>query len=155
MFAPAIPQVLAEFDPKNALLGSFVVSVYILGYATGPLAVAPLSELYGRRRLYHWTNLLFLIFTMACAVSTNLDMLIVFRFFAGATGSAVLTMGGGTIADLFIQEQRGTAMAIWSMGPLLGPVVGPIAGGFLSQAKGWRWVFWVITIAVCLCLLSF
>ena len=75
-------------------------------------------------------------------------MLIGLRLLEGAAGSAAITMGGGTIADLFVQQQRGTAMAIWSMGPLLGPVVGPVAGGFLSQAKGWRWVLWVVTIGV-------
>jgi MFS family permease len=36
------------------------------------------------------------------------------------------------------------------MGPILGPVVGPVAGGFLAEAEGWRWVFWVIAIAVCI-----
>lgn len=37
-------------------------------------------------------------------------------------------------------------MAFWGMGPMVGPILGPIAGGFLSQAKGWRWVFWLLTI---------
>ena len=55
---------------------------------------------------------------------------------------------GGTIADLIVQERRGGAMAIWAMGPLVGPVVGPVCGGFLSQAEGWRWVFWLLAIAV-------
>ncbi|MCJ1317415.1 hypothetical protein MMC15_002739 [Xylographa vitiligo] len=146
MFAPGVPQVLLDFNSDDALLGSFVVSVYILGYATGPLIVAPLSELYGRRWVYHTTNVLFVIFTIACAVASNLNMLIGFRFLAGCAGSAVLTMGGGTVADLFIQEERGSAIALFSAGPLLGPVVGPVAGGFLSQAKGWRWVFWVIAM---------
>ncbi|MCJ1281917.1 hypothetical protein MMC26_001240 [Xylographa opegraphella] len=146
MFAPGVPQVLSDFNSDDALLGSFVVSVYILGYATGPLIVAPLSELYGRRWVYHSTNVLFVIFTIACAVASNLNMLIGFRFLAGCAGSAVLTMGGGTVADLFRQEERGSAIALFSAGPLLGPVVGPVAGGFLSQAKGWRWVFWVIAI---------
>ena len=59
-----------------------------------------------------------------------------------------MTIGGGTIADMVIQQKRGKAMSIWTMGPLIGPVVGPIAGGFLSQAKGWRWVFWIIAIVV-------
>jgi MFS family permease len=40
-------------------------------------------------------------------------------------------------------------MAIWSVGPVLGPVIGPIAGGFLSESKGWRWDFWLISIVVC------
>ena len=148
MFAPGVPQVLSDFNSDDALLGSFVVSVYILGYATGPLIVAPLSECYGRKWVYHATNVLFVIFTVACAVASNLNMLIGFRFLAGCAGSAVLTMGGGTVADMFRQEERGSAIALFSAGPLLGPVVGPVAGGFLSQAKGWRWVFWVIAMFV-------
>ena len=150
MFAPGVPEVLSDFHSTDALLGSFVVSIYILGYAVGPVIIAPLSEMYGRLWLYHSTNILFVAFTIACALSSNLNMLIGFRFLAGCAGSTVLTIGGGSIADLFKQEERGSATAIWSIGPLLGPVIGPVCGGFLSQAKGWRWVFWVITMAVCI-----
>ena len=155
MFAPGVPQVMAEFKSTNIQLASFVVSVYILGYAFGPFLVAPMSELYGRLPIYHACNIGFVIFTIACAVSSNLNMLIGFRFLEGIFGSAPLTLGGGSIADMIIQEKRGGMMAIWAMGPLLGPVVGPVAGGYLSQAKGWRWVFWLITIIVssvhCIC----
>lgn len=69
-------------------------------------------------------------------------MLFLFRFFQGTAGCCVLTNGGGTIADLFKQEECGSAMAIWGIGILIGPV----AGGFLSQSEGWRWIFWVIAI---------
>ena len=48
MFAPGVPEVMTEFKSSNELLASFVVSVYVLGYAFGPLLIAPLSELYGR-----------------------------------------------------------------------------------------------------------
>ena len=154
MFAPGVPEVLTEFKSDDQLLGSFVVSVYILGYAVGPLFIAPLSELYGRLVVYHTGNVLFITFTIACAVSSNLNMLIAFRFLEGCAGVVPLTIGGGTIADMIIQEKRGGAMALWAMGPLMGPVVGPVAGGFLSQAKGWRWVFWVITMAVSHCYIS-
>lgn len=74
-------------------------------------------------------------------------MLIAFRFFAGSVGSAPLALGGGSIADTISREQRGTAMALWMSGPTVGPIIGPIAGGFLTQAAGWRWVFWVTAIA--------
>lgn len=46
------------------------------------------------------------------------------------------------------KEKRAGVMAIWAMGPILGPVIGPVAGGFLAEAEGWRWVFWVIAITV-------
>ncbi|KAL2052844.1 hypothetical protein ABVK25_006783 [Lepraria finkii] len=147
MFAPGVPDAMIEFHSSSVTLASFVVSVYVLGYAFGPLVIAPVSELYGRLPVYHVCNVLFVIFTIACAVSTNLNMLIGIRFLEGTFGSCPLTIGGGTIADMIIQEKRGGVMAIWALGPLMGPVIGPVAGGYLSQAKGWRWVFWVIATA--------
>jgi MFS family permease len=75
------------------------------------------------------------------------SMLIVFRFFAGTAGSCVITIGGGSFGDMFSTEERGTAMAIWAMGPLVGPVIGPVAGGFLASKAGWRWDFGLISIA--------
>lgn len=148
MFAPGIPEVMTEFKSTNVELASFVVSIYILGYAFGPLVIAPMSELYGRLWVYHVCNLGFIIFTIACAVASDINMLTAFRFFEGLFGSAPVTIGGGSIADMIVQEKRGKVMAIWVMGPLLGPIIGPVAGGYLSQAKGWRWVFWVIALAV-------
>ena len=47
MFAPGVPQVLRDFHSADKLLGSFAVSVYVLGYATGPLPVAPCPEASG------------------------------------------------------------------------------------------------------------
>ncbi|KAG7004606.1 hypothetical protein G7Y79_00024g055560 [Physcia stellaris] len=146
MFAPGVPEIMAEFHSTNTLLAGFVVSVYVLGFAIGPLILAPASELYGRAIIYHICNIGFIIFSVACAVSTDLGMLITFRFFQGCFGSAPVTNGGGTIADLIVQEKRGGVIAIYALGPLLGPVIGPVAGGYLVAARGWRWVFWVLTI---------
>jgi multidrug resistance protein len=148
MFAPGLEQVMREFRFTNSSLASFVVSVYILGYAVGPLFMAPLSELYGRLPVYHVSNALFVVFTIACAVSSNLGMLVAFRFLDGCVGSTPLVLGGGTIADLISQEKRGGIMAVWAIGPLLGPAVGPIAGGYVAENLGWRWVFWIIAIVV-------
>ncbi|KAL1643697.1 hypothetical protein SLS58_004712 [Diplodia intermedia] len=151
MFAPGVPLVMKDFGTDSQMLATFVVSVYVLGFALGPLLLAPLSEVYGRNPVYHVCNVFFTIFTVCCAVSQNMGMLIVFRFLAGLSGVSVVTCGSGSIADMLPAEKRGGAMAIWSMGPLLGPIVGPIAGGYLTEAEGWRWVFWVITITSGIC----
>ncbi|KAF2239141.1 rade putative MSF transporter [Viridothelium virens] len=146
IFAPVVPEVMAEFHSNSDLLATFIVSVYLLGFAFGPLIIGPLSEIYGRMLLYNISNVFFVAFTIGCALSTSLNMLFAFRVLAGLAGCTVLTIGGGTIADIFPQEKRGGAMAIWSLGPLLGPIIGPVAGGYLGQAKGWRWVFWLLVI---------
>lgn len=86
------------------------------------------------------TTALFAIWQLACALAPDINCLLIFRFFAGLSGSACLSIGGGVVSDLFESRERGTATAIFALGPLLGPVIGPVAGGFLSQNAGWRWV---------------
>lgn len=148
MFAPGVPKVMVDFHTTSTILATFVVSVFVLGFAFGPLLLAPLSEMYGRVPIYHTCNILFVLFTIGCAVSQNMGTLITFRFLAGIAGVATVTCGSGTIADIMPVEKRGMTMSLWSLGPLMGPIIGPIVGGFLIQAKGWRWVFWLITIVV-------
>ncbi|KAH6973121.1 major facilitator superfamily domain-containing protein [Ilyonectria sp. MPI-CAGE-AT-0026] len=147
MFAPGVPDIMVEFKSSNENLATFLVSVYVLGFAFGPLLAAPLSEIYGRAMIFNIANVLFIIFTVATALSQNMGMMIAFRFFMGFAGSTPVTNGSGTISDMFPVEQRGKAMAVWAMGPLLGPCIGPVAGGFMIQDVGWRWAFWVIAIA--------
>ncbi|KAL9091785.1 MAG: hypothetical protein Q9159_001300 [Coniocarpon cinnabarinum] len=146
IFAPGVPLLMQEFNSDSTLLASFVVSVYLLGFVFGPLVVAPASEIWGRLPVYHAGNTFFLIFCVACAVSTDIPMFCVFRLLQGIAGAVPLTNGGATIADVIPVERRGAALAIWALGPLMGPVLGPIIGGFLSQSKGWRWTFWLLTI---------
>ncbi|CZS82575.1 unnamed protein product [Fusarium graminearum] len=146
IFAPSIEQVMTEFHSTNSQVASFIVSVYLLGYCFGPLVIAPLSEMYGRLPLYHICNVLFVIFNVACALAPNLGGLIAFRLLAGLAGSCPLTIGAGSLADVISRERRGAAMSSWALGPLFGPVIGPVAGGYLSQAKSWRWSFWVVSI---------
>jgi multidrug resistance protein len=148
MLAPGIAQLMKDFHTTNDEVASLSVTIYLLGFACGPLILAPLSELYGRLPCYHVCNALWIIFTVACAVATNMPSFIVFRFLAGAAGSCPLTIGGGTVVDVIPQESRGTAMSVFATGPLLGPVIGPVIGGFLAEAEGWRWVFWLLAIAV-------
>ena len=59
-----------------------------------------------------------------------------FRSLQGMAGSAVIALGGQTVSDLFAQEERGKAIATWSVCPLLGPIIGPVIGGFLLAAVG-------------------
>ena len=146
MFAPAVALAMSEFHKTSSILSTLTISIFIFGFAIGPLFIAPLSEIYGRRPIYIVSMFLFLVFTIACAVSDSLPMLIVFRFLAGCAGSTPITLGGATIGDVFPVDKRGAAMALWGMGPLLGPVLGPIIGGYLAAAKGWRWIFWLQSI---------
>ncbi|KAK6209988.1 major facilitator superfamily protein [Colletotrichum tabaci] len=141
MFAPAVPDMMKEFRDDSSAMASLVVSVYVVGFALGPLVFAPLSEIYGRLYVYHVSNVLFLVFTAGCALSTQTGMFVAFRLLAGCVGATPMVLGGGSIADIIPPERRGTAMTLWGAGQLFGP-----ASGFLNEAAGWRWIFWVILI---------
>lgn len=124
MFAPGVPELMREFETSSSVLATLVVSIYVLGFAFGPLVMAPLSELYGRLWVYHTCNLGFIGFTIACGRAQSMGELCVYRFLQGVWGVCPVTIGGGTIADMMPPEKRGGAMSIWALGPMLGPVVG-------------------------------
>ena len=147
MYAPSLPQVLREFHDTRGVLTPLSMTIYVLGFAIGPILLAPLSELYGRLRIYRACTVVYLGLTVACALSRSLNMLIAFRFFAGCFGAAPVAIGGAIVSDLFPQERRGNAMAIYGVGPVLGPLLGPIIGGYVAQAWGWRSIFWVANSA--------
>ncbi|KAF5874111.1 putative mfs multidrug transporter protein [Botrytis fragariae] len=147
MFAPGVTFADKEFHNSSLILSSFTVSIFVLGYVVGPLILAPLSEMYGRRYVLTGGNIIFCVWQIGCALAPSLSTLIGFRFMAGLGGSGCLTIGAGMIADLFHADRRGLATSLFSLGPLFGPVIGPIAGGFVAQRIGWRWVFWILFIA--------
>jgi multidrug resistance protein len=149
MFAPGIPSIMAQFHETSPVTATFLLSIYVLGFAFGPLLAAPISEIYGRKNLYIYGNILFCLFTIGAALSNGVGMLLAFRLLMGLSGVVPLTIGSGSIADMMPAERRGRAVSIWALGPLLGPCIGPVAGGYLTRAAGWRWVFWLIAILVC------
>ncbi|KAI1816675.1 major facilitator superfamily domain-containing protein [Poronia punctata] len=146
MFAPGAKQLAEEFHVTDPILAAFTVNIYVLANLVGPLFLAPFSELYGRLIVYHVCNVAYVAFTLGCAFSTNVSMFLVFRVLCGLAASGPQSVGGGSIADITSQEERGRAIALWGTGPLLGPVVGPIVGGFVTQAVGWRWTFRILLI---------
>ena len=109
-FAPGVPQLMEEFGSHETVLAEFVVSVYVLGFAFGPLIMAPMSEIYGRSVVYHVCNVGFTIFVIACAVAPSLNALIVFRFFCGVFGSCPLANANGSIFDMVSQKRRAKAL---------------------------------------------
>lgn len=109
-FAPGVPQLMQDFQNSSDLLAAFVVSVYVLGFAFGPLIMAPMSEVYGRLVVYNICNVGFVVFTIACAVAPSLDALIVFRFLSGIFGSCPLANANGSIVDMVSQGKRARAI---------------------------------------------
>lgn len=114
----------------------------MLSMAIFPLWWSSFSETLGRRTIYIVSFALFTIWNIVAAVSTSIGMLIVLRILGGGAAASVQAVGAGTIADIWEVRERGRAMGIFYLGPLLGPLLAPIIGGLLSQRWGWRSTQW-------------
>jgi MFS family permease len=141
VYSPGTKGISEEFHVSNtvALLG---VTVYVLGLAFGPVIAAPISETFGRLLVYRFSLPISLLFTLGVGFSNTFAGVIVCRFFAGLTGSPVLSVGAGTNADLFPPRTRASATSLFLLAPFLGTTIGPVVGGFAAQHKGWRWTQW-------------
>jgi len=147
ILAPTLPAIGKELNIQSTSVENLCLSIFVLGFAFGPLVLAPLSEMYGRAKILQLSNLLYIIFNLACGFAKTQEQLIIFRLIAGLGGSAPLSLGSGVIADLFTADERGVAIGIYSFFPVLGPAIGPVCGSFIAQYSTWRWAFWAPTIA--------
>ncbi|KAM5362039.1 hypothetical protein ACJA88_014192 [Fusarium oxysporum] len=133
-------------DNKNPLKFSRLVllnSLYMLGFAIGPLIFGPLSEHLGRRPVLIGTYLGYMIFTLCCAVSPNFTALLIFRLFCGVAAAAPNAVVGPLFADIFDRPgPRGKATAYYMCATAIVPPLGPIISGYATR-HSWRLTFWV------------
>jgi MFS family permease len=145
-YTGGIPSLMQDFQKPSTLFWTGGVSLFVLGFAFGPLLWAPASEVFGRRNVYLVSYFFLTLWQAVTCAAPNPGSVLVFRGLAGLFGSSPLANAGGTIADVLDPTQMGLGMALFSVAPFLGPAIGPITGGFLGQAAGWRWVMGMLAL---------
>lgn len=88
IIAPCLPAIAAEFQIKNDVEVQLCLSSFVLAWAIGPLFLGPLSEMYGRIAILQASNVIYLIFNLACGFTHSSTQLIVFRLISGLGASA-------------------------------------------------------------------
>ncbi|PGH12540.1 hypothetical protein AJ80_06701 [Polytolypa hystricis UAMH7299] len=143
IYTMAYSQLMEQFECSR-IVATLGLSLFILGLGLGPLVLGPLSEFYGRRMIYIVSFSFFVIWLIPCAVAQNIQTLLISRFFNGLSGSAFLSVAGGTVGDIFDRSQLAAPMMIYTASPFIGPELGPLLGGFICQNVSWRWIFYVL-----------
>ena len=110
-----------SIDSDVASLGT---SLILVGFGTGPLLWAPLSELYGRKLPTVVPYFIATCFIFATASGKDVQTLMIARFMAGFFGSAPLAITGGVLADLFTIEHRAIALTGYALAVIGGPALG-------------------------------
>ncbi|KAL6708595.1 hypothetical protein ACN47E_002576 [Coniothyrium glycines] len=143
VFTPGIEPVTTEFG-SPVIIGTLAFSIYQLGLASGGPFAAPLSESFGRKPVVFVSLPVFALFVLGTGFAKNMATLVVLRFFAGFFAAPSLSMGSGTLSDLWPPEQRSGPMSLYVAAPFFGPAIGPLLGAAVTQNLGWRWTSWLI-----------
>ncbi len=117
------------------------------GYILASVIVIPLTgflgDLFGRKRYFVGSIILFTMSSFFCGASHSLGALIMWRIIQGVGGGALMTVSQAVLFESFPVEEAGMAMALFGLGVMVGPTVGPTLGGWLTDNHGWPWIFYI------------
>lgn len=120
---------------------SYELTVYIIFAGVGPLLIAPLSNVYGRRPIYLLGNLLAGVTNVIAANCSTWNGILITRVFMGIGAGSTVAIGAATVCDLYFMHERGVYMGIYTFFLTNGPHIAPLMGGFIAQYLGWRECF--------------
>jgi EmrB/QacA subfamily drug resistance transporter len=122
---------------------SWVALSYLLAYASFLPIFGRLCEILGRKSLYIAGYLLFILASALCGLAANLEQLLAFRFLQGIGGALLGANSLSILVATVPAESRGRALGLYAAAQAIGMSAGPALGGFILEALGWRWIFWV------------
>jgi MFS family permease len=97
MVAPAMDSLASDLHITNTVEIQLTLTIFLLGFAFGPLVIAPVSETVGRARVLLVCNMFYIVWNLACGFVSNKAEMYCFRFLAGLGGSSPLVVGGGVL----------------------------------------------------------
>ncbi|KAK0856761.1 hypothetical protein LTR03_001098 [Friedmanniomyces endolithicus] len=154
IIAPAEPRIAEEMGVSQEI-AVLCVSLYVLGFAFGPLLWAPISEVYGRKWSMEPAMICLGLFSIGTAVSQNAASVFITRFFGGVFGSAPVSNVSAALGDMYAPKARGIAVTFYAVCVVGGPTIGPVIGSALTANShlGWRWTeyiegIWVFAVVV-------
>ncbi|MEA4943108.1 MAG: DHA2 family efflux MFS transporter permease subunit [Propionicimonas sp.] len=121
----------------------WVTSAYLLAYAVPLLVTGRLGDRFGPRRIFLAGLVVFTSASAWCGLSSSITMLVIARAVQGLGAAMITPQTMAVITRIFPRERRGAAMSVWGATAAVATLVGPILGGFLVDALGWEWIFFV------------
>ena len=137
VLVPAFPLLATDFDAAPAGV-QLVLTLFLIGIATGQLVYGPVSDRFGRRPVLIAGLALFLVGTVLCGVAWSLPTLIIGRTLQALGGCAGMVLGRAIVRDVYDRERSASALATIMMVMSLAPSLSPAIGAYLAEWGGWR-----------------
>ncbi len=143
----ALKKIVEDFSGLNHY--TWVVTAYLLTSTASTPLYGKISDLYGRRPVFQFAIVTFLIGSFLAGASQSMTQLIAFRAIQGLGAGGLMSLTFVIIGDIISPRERGRYQgyfgAVWG----LSSVAGPLLGGFFSDrtslfgVTGWRWIFYI------------
>ncbi|MFN3656192.1 MAG: multidrug effflux MFS transporter [Pseudolabrys sp.] len=146
MYLPSLPDIARQLGATTAQ-AQLTISSYLLGFAGAQIFYGPLSDRHGRKPVLMSALIIYAAATLACTLSTSIEMLIVARAVQGCGGAGGIVLSRAIVRDLYSGARAGREMSLIASVMALAPVLAPLAGGVLQAGIGWRSVFVTLLIA--------
>jgi DHA1 family bicyclomycin/chloramphenicol resistance-like MFS transporter len=143
IYVPSLPFLVRYFSVTQQDV-NLTLSVNLLGLCLSGILYGPLSDSFGRKRVFIAGMSIFTLGTLACAVATSITFLILARFFQGLGGAVSCIVGIVMIKDIFDEERCPDILSMIYFVIALAPAMSPIMGGYISESFGWQANFYLV-----------
>jgi DHA2 family multidrug resistance protein len=122
---------------------TWISTAYIIATVLVMPLTGFLGSIFGQKRLYLASLVVFVIGSALCGLARSLVALVVFRAIQGLGGGALQPTQQAILRQTFPPKEQGMAMAMFAMVIMVGPAVGPTLGGWLTDNYSWPWIFYI------------
>ena len=139
--ATAIPSIADALGHRSS--SSWIATGYLLTSAVTTLIFGKLGDMYGRKKIFQFSVIVFLIGSALSGLATSMGSLIVFRALQGIGGGGLNSLVQAITGDLIPARRRAKYQAYMGITATLGIVAGPLLGGLIADDLSWRWIFYI------------
>ena len=143
LYLPSLPGIAADLGASEALV-QLTLGLFIAGFGVMMLVCGPLADRFGRRPVLLGGMAIYLLASIACALSPDIWFLLAARLVQAIGACAGPVVARAIVRDLYQPREAGRILGYMASAMALAPLVGPFIGGWLEVAAGWRASFWFL-----------